>query len=45
MFPALRPFMANYPLRGVGSAVRWGVIEFIALARSRWTTRRQQPHR
>ena len=36
----LRP-LAGHPLRGVGSAVLWGVVELVALARSRWTTRRR----
>lgn len=30
---------ASQVLRGIGLAVLWGAIEFVALARSRWITR------
>jgi hypothetical protein len=36
----LRPFL-RFPLRGVGVALLWGLVELIALARSRWVQRRQ----
>ncbi|MDM0078274.1 hypothetical protein QTH90_27980 [Variovorax sp. J2P1-59] len=28
-----------HPFRGVGSALLWGAIELVALARSRWASR------
>ncbi|HET7835263.1 MULTISPECIES: hypothetical protein [unclassified Variovorax] len=30
---------ASRLLRGIGSALLWGAIEFVALARSRWMAR------
>jgi hypothetical protein len=29
----------RHPFRGIGSALLWGVVEFVALARSRMATR------
>ncbi len=29
----------------IGRAVRWGLVEFMALCRSRWATRRQRSRR
>ncbi len=40
MHSPLRP-LAGHPLRGVGTAMLWGLVEIVALARSRWATRRR----
>ncbi|MDM0109016.1 hypothetical protein QTH97_29015 [Variovorax sp. J22R24] len=37
--PRIFPASPSHPLRGVGSALLWGAIELVALARSRWASR------
>lgn len=38
MLSALRPLLIGRPALALGSTVLWGVIEFVALWRSRWLT-------